>query len=182
MISESDEYVQVGITSWGFGCGDDAFPGVYSRISHQYEWVRMTVCELSVNPPDYFECDAPTLAPAQNVEVTFAITFDNFPGEISFVIIDDTGFGVTFIEFPAESFSDNKPGSTFYETFTMKERSTYTFIITDARGDGLCCFEEGTYRLFVGTKSKQGRLLVSGGGNFGSESVHVFTVPEGDEV
>lgn len=30
----------VGITSWGFGCGDRHFPGVYTRVSACLSWVR----------------------------------------------------------------------------------------------------------------------------------------------
>ncbi|KAG7350602.1 secreted trypsin-like serine protease [Nitzschia inconspicua] len=178
MIQEWNEYIQVGVTSWGFGCGDNDYPGVYSRVSHQYEWIRTNVCELSVNPPAYFECDAPTLAPAQDVQVTIALTFDDFPDEISMMIIDETGFGVTLVDFPADSFLDSDPRSTFYHTVSMKERSTYTFIIIDAKGDGLCCYDEGgSYLVYVGTEGVQGEILVSGGGDFGEEISHQFTVP-----
>jgi secreted trypsin-like serine protease len=36
-------YVQVGIVSWGVQCGNPALPGIYSRISQFYDWVRDTV-------------------------------------------------------------------------------------------------------------------------------------------
>jgi len=52
--------VQVGIVSWGWGCATD-YPGVYSRTSvllpkNGRSWIRERVCELSVNPPHYFNC------------------------------------------------------------------------------------------------------------------------------
>jgi hypothetical protein len=47
-----DEYVQVGITSFGkIGCGDPNFPDVYTRVSGVKSWIDEMICELSDNPP-----------------------------------------------------------------------------------------------------------------------------------
>lgn len=47
--------VLVGLVSWGRGCG--ILPGVYSRVSEQFGWIRRQVCAYSVAPPAYFHCE-----------------------------------------------------------------------------------------------------------------------------
>lgn len=31
---------QVGIVSYGFGCADRGFPGIYTRLSYYYQWIK----------------------------------------------------------------------------------------------------------------------------------------------
>lgn len=57
LIKESSvpsQDVQVGLMSWGRGCG--VYPGVYSRIASEYDWIRQNVCSASKDPPSYMNC------------------------------------------------------------------------------------------------------------------------------
>jgi len=69
--------VQIGVVSWGAGCGSDDFPGVYARVSQAYNWIQEEVCKGSSYASEAgFDCDgiAPTIdesdSPVTPVPVT----------------------------------------------------------------------------------------------------------------
>jgi secreted trypsin-like serine protease len=39
VLEKNGLYNQIGLVSWGIGCGESDFPGVYTRISFYRNWI-----------------------------------------------------------------------------------------------------------------------------------------------
>lgn len=53
----AEDDLLVGLGSTGVGCADPVFPSIQARVSAGIGWIEQQVCELSVDPPAYLNCN-----------------------------------------------------------------------------------------------------------------------------
>ncbi len=103
-------------------------------------------------------------------DIYLSITFDNYPEETGWTLKNSSG---TTIDSASYS-SSNPDGSTITKTFSNLAVGDYTFTITDAYGDGICCsYGNGSYTL----SSDSG--VIFSGGSFGSSEATAFCIEAG---
>ena len=161
------------------GCADPVFPGMYSRISNKYQWIRDLVCAWAEKPPASYGCVSKPERPKKTERpVTVEIRLDRFPKETGWLIRSEYGKTNSYIAIG--TYSDYTGKSTKDKTVAtivqLEEDTKYELIMLDAYGDGLK-FDGGYYKLWLGNAPFMGIQLDSGS-TYGKYIKHPFYVPK----
>lgn len=187
------EDLQVGVVSWGRGCA--LYPGVYSRVSDGYVWIRKQVCFSSVAPPAYMMCldnerdpkllspdlasveqNTPSRAPAlqrsrNRVDVKISIQLDLQSHETSWMLSDSDGNVLVNVPYGAY---DGLSAESVDFTVRVDEGSDLLFVIKDEAFDGMSNGVSGWYKIFLSSGNEKVEI-VSGDGDYGRVAFHRFT-------
>jgi hypothetical protein len=124
------------------------FPGIYSRVSSQYDWIRETVCQHSREAPDSFGCSGGIngTGPPQEEEVEFGgepyltleVSLDEQPEEFSWILSSLSGEGgARMIATVPPGFYAGYSRYTFHHKIQVNPNQFYRISLRDSFGDGM---------------------------------------------
>lgn len=118
----------------GEGCGNAAYPGVYARVSHAWDWIQSQICQLSEQPP--------TTCRDRDVvtNIRIDIQYDSYPEDTSWVIKKKTTNRVVASSTARGEGDENLLMSQYFHLGPGR----YIWEVKDVYGDGMTLGYQGT--------------------------------------
>ena len=188
--SNSDEDVVYGILSWGYGCVNHNYPAVITKISPHYDWIRNTICDVSSDPPEQYECPPQLVQKSSSGSkktVTLKLKLDKMSIETGFVIElqnNNNGGPNEIVAQRQTGYYKSESNEIVLETMELpySNDACYNLILVDSFGDGFCCdMGGGSATLYDGTDVGYytGTKLVEVSGMFETENSGTFCLGSG---
>lgn len=157
---------QVGVVSWGYGCAEKGFPGVYADISKRADWIKETMCNDLKSIASF--CNNQDESSRQDVcdgvELTVEVNTDKYASETSWSLIypEDN----TVVKKRSYLINNNKN----VHKVCLKSDGCYSWELRDEASDGLCSFSGcGSYSLALNDKP-----IYFGDGDFSNRESKYF--------